>query len=532
MAPSLDGYRRTWWTSDVLGGISAGAVVIPQAMAYATIADLPVQVGLYTCIGPMLVYALLGGSRAMSVSTTSTIATLTATTLVTAGVAASSDDALGSLITLTLLVGVTLLLARLLHLGTLVENISLATVLGVKIGVGATVAVAQLPAVLGETGNLVGHGFVRSLLSVGAALDTINTPTVWLSACSLAVLVLVGRYAPRVPGTLLVVLGGILLVSLTDLPDRGVLLIDPVPSGLPVPGLPDLEAVPGLLGGALAIALMVFLESAAVARGLRRPEEPPVDADQELLAVGAANVAGALFTAMPAAGGFSQSAVNQRAGARTQLASLVTVALALLTALFLGPVLSQLPQATLATLVLVSVVGLIDLPELARWSRVSPVDFWVAVCVAAVALSTGLLAAVAVGVVVTLGLVLHELNQPRLTTERPREDVLVVTVGQGLYTANVRGNTAAVEEIVAAAPDTQIVVMDLERVGVISLTVVDALAELDRQLSGHGVVLHVAGLPARARAVAERTEWHQQLAAQGRVHRTATEGVAAISARD
>src|SRR5690606_1574538 len=148
LLPSLAGYRRAWLRADLVGGLSAGAVVIPQAMAYATIANLPVQVGLYTCIIPMPVYALLGGSRALCVSTTSTIATLTATTLVTAGVAASADDpdaALGSLVTLTLLVGIVLVVARVLRLGSLVENISGATVLGLKIGVGATVAVGQLP---------------------------------------------------------------------------------------------------------------------------------------------------------------------------------------------------------------------------------------------------------------------------------------------------------------------------------------------------------------------------------------------------
>src|SRR5688572_9743553 len=149
--PTLSGYRRAWLGRDLLAGLSAGAVVIPQAMAYATIANLPVQVGLYTCIVPMLVYACLGGSRAMSVSTTSTIATLTATTLVSAGVAAGAEDAIGSLMMLTLLVGVILLLARLCRLGSLVENISGATVLGIKIGVGATVAVGQLPKLLGET---------------------------------------------------------------------------------------------------------------------------------------------------------------------------------------------------------------------------------------------------------------------------------------------------------------------------------------------------------------------------------------------
>ena len=411
---TLDGYQRRWIVRDVLAGLSAGAVVVPQAMAYATIANLPVQVGLYTCIVPMLVYALLGGSRAMSVSTTSTIATLTATTLVSAGIAAGADDAIGALMMLTLLVGLVLLLARVCRLGSLVENISGATVLGLKIGVGATVAVGQLPKLLGESFDFSGHGFLRSLVAVGQALDSVNVPTLLLSAGSIATLLLLKRFAPRVPGTLVGVAAGVLLVGVGGIDDRGVDLIAPVAGGLPVPGIPDLSEAAALVPGALAIAVMAFLESAAVARSLRQATEPQIDSDQELFATGAANTVGAFFAAMPAAGGFSQSAVNQGAGARSQLATLTTVALAVLVALFLAPVLSLLPEATLAAMVFTAVAGLINIPELVRWARNSRVDFWVASAVAAIGLTAGLLPAVAVGVVVTLVLVLRELNIPRV----------------------------------------------------------------------------------------------------------------------
>ena len=251
--PTLSGYRREWLVPDIVGGLSAGAVVVPQAMAYATIANLPVEIGLYTCIVPMLVYALLGGSRAMSVSTTSTIATLSATTLVSAGVATAADDphdAVGSLMMLTLLVGAILLLARLCKLGSLVENISGATLLGMKIGVGATVAVGQLPKLLGETYDFTGHGFLRSLAAVGQAFGSVNWPTVALSAGSIATLLLLKRFAPKVPGALIVVGAGILLVAFAGLEEAGVDLIAPVPSGLPLPGLPELSTLPTLVPGA------------------------------------------------------------------------------------------------------------------------------------------------------------------------------------------------------------------------------------------------------------------------------------------
>ena len=533
LLPTLAGYRREWLVSDIVGGLSAGAVVVPQAMAYATIANLPVQVGLYTCILPMLVYALLGGSRAMSVSTTSTIATLTATTMVSAGVAASTDDpdaALGSLMTLTLLVGAILVIARLLKLGSLVENISGATVLGLKIGVGATVAVGQLPKLLGETENASGQGFIRSLIAVGQAFDSANWPTIALSAGSILVLVLLQRFAPRIPGTLVVVLGGILLAAFTGLTGAGVALIDPVPSGFPVPTLPDFSHISDLVPGALAIAVMAFLESAAVARGIRTATQPQIDSNQELFATGAANIVGSFFTTMPAAGGFSQSAVNQNAGAKTQVSTLFTVVLAVLVALFLGPVLSLLPQATLAAMVFVAVAGLINIPELVRWARVSPQDFWIALAVALIGLSAGLLPAVAVGVVVTLILVLREINIPRLDIVGRRGGALGIHLGRGLYTANALANERAIITL-ATTQDAPVsaVVLDVERLDLVTVTVLDALADLDRELDQLGIVLHLSRLPERAALIARRLPWYAGLEAAGRTHASVEDGLASAS---
>ncbi|MFB8190158.1 SulP family inorganic anion transporter [Microbacterium sp. NPDC055988] len=530
---TLAGYRSKWIVRDVIAGLSAGAVVIPQAMAYATIANLPVQVGLYTCILPMVVYAFLGGSRAMSVSTTSTIATLTATTLVSAGIAAGAEDAIGSLMMLTLLVGVILLLARLCRLGSLVENISGATVLGLKIGVGATVAVGQLPKLLGETYNFSGHGFFRSLAAVGEAFGSVNWPTVALSAGSVVLLVVLKRWAPKAPGTLVVVVGGILLVWLGGIDRLGVGLIAAVPSGLPVPGLPDLTQATALVPGALAIAVMAFLESAAVARSLRTAAEPQIDSDQELLATGAANSIGAFFGTMPAAGGFSQSAVNQSAGARSQLATVVTVALAVLVALFLGPVLSLMPEATLAAMVFVAVAGLINIPELVRWARISRMDFWIALSVAIIGLTAGLLSAVAVGVVVTLILVLREANIPKIRVVGRIGGVLGVHLERGLYTANALVNERRLLEIVDGEEEViAALVLGMRQQDVMTITVLEALENLDRELSQRNTTLHLAALPAPAAEVAGRTAWFTALRSAGRVHDTVREGMdVAVAAR-
>lgn len=426
---------------------------------------------------------------------------------------------------LTLLVGVILLIARLCRLGSLVENISGATVLGLKIGVGATVAVGQLPKLLGESYNFSGHGFLKSLGAVAQAFGSVNWPTVALSVGSIAVLLLLKRFAPRIPGALVVV-GGIVLVWLAGIDRAGVDLIAAVPSGLPVPGVPDFAQATALVPGALAIAVMAFLESAAVARSLRVATEPRIDSDQELFATGAANTVGAFFGTMPAAGGFSQSAVNQSAGARSQVATVVTVVLAVLVALFLGPVLSLLPEATLAAMVFVAVAGLVNVPELVRWARISRVDFWIALSVAILGLTAGLLPAVAIGVVVTLILVLRELNVPKATIVGRSGGALGLHLERGLYTANAMPNERMILELVAAQPEpVDALVLGLRQQEAMTITVLDALEDLDRELAQLGIVLHLAALPEPAAAVARRTPWYTRLMAEGRVHDSVREGI-------
>ncbi len=549
----------------MVGGISAGLVVVPQAMAYATIADLPVQVGLYTCMVPMAAYALVGGSRTLSVSTTSTIATLTASTLIAAGVAAeasSTDAALTDLATLVLLVGLALLAARAFHLGPLVDNISEAIITGIKVGVGLTVAAGQLPKVLGIAGDPDADNFFEEMAAALRHLGDADTATVLLSIGTVAVLLGFGRLAPRVPGPLVAVAAGIVLVAVFGLDDHGVALIDEVPTGLPVPELPAFDHIDALLPGAIAIALMAYMETVSVARTVRRPTDPPIDNDQELVANGTAAVAGAFFGSLPPAGGFSQTAVNDRAGSLTQVSELVTVGLAMAAALFLGPVLEDLPQATLGALVIVAVLGLIRPAEIAFLARFDRLELFVALLTAAVGLLAGLLVAVAVGVAANLLLVLRELNHPEIdelragpdgqlvpvaatihrdpgragandnrdaagghassTPHRTPPGILVLRIGAPLYTANVREvQREIVRRVDAADPRPRVLVLDATVVGRLSVTVLQVVRELSRQLGDTGVELWIASLPPRALAQARRAPGWNTFERTGRLHPTA-----------
>lgn len=517
--------------SDVVAGVVAGAVVIPQAMGYAGVAGLPVQVGLYTCIVPMAAYALLGGARRLSMSTTSTIVALAGLALAAAGTPDDPDEAMAAVSTLTLLTGLALLLFWLLRVGWVVDSISDTVVSGLKIGVGLTIIVDQLPHLLGIDAGP--DGFLRGVGHAVTHLGDANRATVVLSTLTLAGLWAVHRWAPRVPGPLLAVAGGIAATAWAGLTDRGVELIPPVPSGLPVPALPPLADAWTMLPYALAIALMAFMETTAVGRSTREPQDPPIVTGRELLANGTAAIAGSFVATAPPAGGFSQTMVNVEAGARTQLSSLVTAGVAVATALFLAPVLSDLPEATLAAVVVVAVTGLLDVSELRRIGRIDRAELVVALITGGIALVTNLLVGVVAGVFCTYYLVLRRLNHPVLTERQPVPGLLVVRIEGALYTMNVRTVQAELLRRAAEDPRPRVLLLDLGATLDTSVTVLDAFVAAEQQLAKNGVELWVARVPDAALAKARRTAAWPAWRDGGRVHPTvraavdAYEGLAA-----
>jgi sulfate permease, SulP family len=495
---------------------------------------------------PLVVYAFIGGSRTASMSTTSTVATLTASTMLGAGIAAGSPDAPSDLITLTLLVGVILLGARLLRLGSIVENINRATLIGLKAGVGLTIAASQLPKLLGVAPDPNHDGFFRVLWSALSQIGNAHVPTVALTVVSIAILLFMGHATPRIPGPLVIAALGILAAAFGGLSSIGVKLIPAVPQGLPIPDLPSFDHVGQLVPGALAIAMMAFLETVSAARGIRRSEDPQLDPDRELTASGLAAVLGSFFHTLPPSAGFSQSQVNTRSGARTQVSSLVTAALAIVVALVLAPALSKLPAATLGVMVLVPVLGLIDLRAIKRLFAFDRMEFALAMIVMLFALVAGLLPAVAVGVLLTLYAVLHEANHPHVVQAvrpdgehwvdraegEPIEpaDPLVLRTQVALYTANLRANARVVSELVASCdPRPKTLVLDLSRQPKVSSTILDGLRELDTEMAGLGIRVVFAALPDSACETARRWPWWEELAAQGRYAATLTDAVRANS---
>ena len=380
---------------DILAGLTAAAVVVPKALAYATIAGLPVQIGLYTAAIPMVVYAFLGTSRVLSVSTTTTIAILTGAEL-TRVAPAGGADLIAASATLAMLVGLLLLLAWALRLGFVANFISEPVLTGFKSGIGLVIVVDQIPKLLGI--HIDKAGFFRDLLSIVRHLPETSLVTLVLALAVLASIFLLHKFLPHAPAPLVAIGLAIAASALLNLDQAGVAVIGSVPGGLPGFVRPRVEIMWAMWPAAAGIALMSFTESIAAARAFANPGESRPQPNRELLATGAANVAGGLLGAMPAGGGTSQTAVNRQAGAQSSLASLVTAAMAIATLLVLGPLIGLMPQAALAAVVVAYSVGLIQPVEFREIRAVRRTEFrWAVIaCVGVVLLGTlqGILVAV------------------------------------------------------------------------------------------------------------------------------------------
>jgi high affinity sulfate transporter 1 len=514
-------YRSEWLRPDLVAGLVTGAVIIPKAMAYATVAGLPVQVGLYTAFVPMVIYAFLGSSRVLSVSTTTTIGILTGAQL--AIVAPDGDLAvlLPALATLTLLVGVILALAAVLRLGFLANFISEPVLIGFKAGIGFVIVLDQVPKLLGV--HFPKGTFVENLWSLLSSLPETSGATLAVALATLSLLLVMERFAKRLPAPLVAVGIGIAAMALLGLEGRGVESIGEIPRGLPALVLPDLSLVTELWPGAMGIALMSFTETVAVGRAFGRPGEPPLRANRELVATGAATAAGALFGAMPAGGGTSQTAVNRLSGARSQCSSLVTAGLTLLTLLLLAPLVSLMPQATLAAVVIVYSIGLIELAEFRAILGVRRTEFVWAIAAFAGVILLGTLKGILVAIIVSLVALAQQVSDPPvyvvgrkrgtnvfrpLTAEHAGDEtypgLLMIRLVGRLFFANAERVGDRIRPLVEAARP-KVVALDLSGVFDLEYTALKMLTEAEMRQRENGVLLWLVGLTPEVLEMVRRT---------------------------
>ena len=358
----------------------------------------------------MIIYAVLGTSRALSVSTTTTLAILVAAEL--GKVVPKGDPAslLAASAMLTLLVGAVLVLASVLRLGFVANFICQPVLIGFKAGIGLVIVADQVPKVLGI--HLSRGSFVHDVLGIFGGLSNTSATTLVVGLVMIALLVGIERFFPRAPAPLIAVAVGIAGVALLGLHAHGVKLVGRIPKGLPSFTLPNFSLAGQLWPGALGIALMSFTETIAAGRAFTRPDEPPLRANQELLATGLANAGGAILGALAVGGGTTQTAVNRLAGARTQLSELITAGGALVTMLFLSPFIALMPEATLAAVVIVYSIGLIKPGEFRAILSVRRTEFIWAISAFAGVVLLGTLKGIIVAIVVSLVAPLHQTANP------------------------------------------------------------------------------------------------------------------------
>ena len=517
----LVGYRKDWLRYDVMAGLITAAVVIPKAMAYATIAGLPVQVGLYTVFVPMAIYALLASSRSLSVSTTTTLAILTAAEF---GQVVQDGDAAALMTasaTLTLLVGAILLLASLLRLGFIANFISEPVLIGFKAGIALVIVLDQIPKLLGV--HLVKGGFVHNLAATLQAVPHASAPTLAVGIVMIALLVGIEHWLPRAPAPLIAAAIGIAGMGLLGLQAHGVESVGLIPRGLPSFTPPDLSLVEQLWPGALGIALMSFTETIAAARAFIRSEEPPIRPNRELLATGLANAGGALLGGMPAGGGTTQTAVNRLAGARTQAAELVTAGAALLTMLFLAPLIGLMPQATLAAVVIVYSIGLIQPADFRAIVRIRRTEFiWALAALAGVVL-LGTLKGIVVAIIVSLVALASQTADPPVrvlgrkpgtnvfrprSPEHPEDEtfpgLLLLQLEGRVFFVNIE-RIAEKMRAIAAETNPKVVAIDLSGVFDLEYSALKVLIEAEKRQRERGVQLWLVGLHPEVLSVIQRS---------------------------
>jgi sulfate permease, SulP family len=406
----LASYQKEWLRPDLIAGLTTAAVIIPTAMAYATIAGLPVQVGLYTAFLPVVIYALLGTSRALSVTTTTTIAILTAAELGEVLPNADPGMLITATATLAILVGAVLVVASILRLGFVASFISEPVLIGFKAGIGLVIVFDQIPKILGI--HFPKGRFLQNQLALFHRLPETKLPTLAIGVSVVLLLLAIKHFLPKVPAPLVAVAASIAAAYFLKLPARGVELVGHIPQGLPSFTPPALSLTEQLWPGALGIALMSFTETIAAGRAFARDDEPSPNANRELLAIGCANIGGALLGAMPGGGGTTQTAVNRLAGARTQLSELVTAGMTLVTMLVFAPLLALMPLATLAGVVIVYSSRLIKPNEFREILRVRRTEFtWAVVAFAGVVL-VGTLRGILVAIVVSLAALAYQVVDP------------------------------------------------------------------------------------------------------------------------
>ena len=542
----LPAYRRADLGSDVIAGLTVAVMLVPQAMAYAMLAGLPPVVGLYASTVPMILYAFFGTSRQLAVGPVamdSLMVMIGVGALATPGSAAFISYA----VTLMLMVGVIQLILGLLRAGFVVNFLSGPVISGFMSAAALIIGTSQLKHLLGID---LPRGQVHEVWAAAAGnLGAMNAATLVVGVLAIATIKLLKRFAPRIPSALVVVVGGTLAVVGLGLGDAGVAIIGDVPGGLPPLSMPDMRwsTVSALFPLAFAISVVAFMEAISVARFFAQKHKYAIDPSQELIALGVANLGGAFFSGYPVTGGLSRSAVADQAGARTNVAALVTAATIVLVLVALTPLFHSLPKAVLAAIIMVAVTKLFNVKEARHLWRTDRVDFGTLIVTFAATLFLGIQEGIMTGVAVSIFVFVARRTRPhyavlgRLPQERIWRNVahhpdaqcapgvLVLRFDVSFYFGNVQFlKDCIVAELDQGSTLTHRIVLDMHGVNALDSSASAMLLDLVEQLEARGVTLRLAAVKVPVQRTIERFE---QLASRlrGRLFMTVDKAVDATT---
>jgi len=553
----LKRYDRKNLADDLLAAVIVAIMLIPQSLAYALLAGLPLEMGLYASILPLLVYTLFGSSRVLSVGPVAVMSLMTAAAL--GALSLSPQDYIVAAMTLAFMVGALLLLLGLLKLGFVANFMSHPVVTGFITASAILIALTQVPSLLGVSAQ--GHTLFEMLSSLAGAVGNANLPTailagltlLWLfwsrkglapllakAGLSAAAASMVARVSPVVA----VVLTTLAAWGL-QLDAQGVATVGQVPAGLPGLSVPSFspELWRALAGSAVLIATIGFVESVSVAQGLAARRRERIDPDQELIGLGAANVATSFFGGFPVAGGFSRSVVNFDAGAATPAAGFFAALLIAIATILFVPLLVYLPKATLAATIVVAVWSLMDFSILPRAWRFSRADFQAVAVTIVLTLLAGVEIGVASGILVSLIVHLYKTSRPHVAivgevpgTEHFRnvarhevethESILSLRIDESLYFANTRYLEDMIYAMVAERPQLKHVVLMCTAVNEVDMSALESILEMNQRLAELGITLHLSEVKGPVMDALQRSDFLQSLS--GRIFLTQHQAIEAL----
>ncbi len=525
-------YDRSLFRFDLIAGVTAAAVVIPKAMAYAVIAGLPVETGLYTAFVPLVVYGILGSSKQLSVSSTTVLAILTQAQLATLPPDIGSAGQIAAAATLAFLVGIILVGASVFRLGFLGYFISSPVLTGFKAGIATVIIVDQIPKLLGI--HFQKAGFFRDIFAIFQHAPDIRFLTALVGIGTIALMVVLRRFFPKFPVVLAGMVGAIGVSAAFGLKSAGVDCVGLVPGGLPLFSLPDVSLMRQFFPGAVGIALMSFIETVASGKSFLKPSENAPNANRDLLATGFANLCGGFFQNFPGGGGMAQTSTNAVAGARSQAAGLVTAVIALLVMLFLAPVLSFIPLSALAAVIIFVSVPMFSIKSFRTIYTVRKTEFfWASIATAGVVLF-GVMDGVLIAVVVSVLTLMYKANHPpvyllgrkagtnvfRSLDDHPEDMTypgLIILRLEGTLTFMSAPHAFDRMRELINQHSARVIILDLDAVPDIEYTALEMLDQGEKRLRDHGIDLWFCALNPRALDVVRHSNLGERLM-QGRMH--------------